>query len=123
LKVKFLKWISSLLAFGFVAFVIQYGIGWNRNNQVGLTDSVRSDFIESSMSACIRGQTTAPENIGILVAILTQYCTCYSNGMADRLSNNELKSISDQKPEQAIAMMQPKIDAAAKPCTEAVFKK
>jgi len=116
---KFVKWTAGTIAFGLAFFAVKYGHQWLRNNDPGLTGTARSAFIEEAIRTCLKKQKGDPINKGILESILSQYCKCYANGMADRISINELKSLSAVRPAEAVVAMQPKIEAAAKPCQDA----
>ena len=43
--------------------------------------------------SCLRVQIDAPANKGLPVSALYDYCKCYSNGMADKLSDDEVRSL------------------------------
>ena len=59
----------------------------------GLTGQIRLAFYEASARSCLKAQIDAPANKNLPVAALYGYCTCYSNGMADRLSDDEVRSL------------------------------
>ena len=59
----------------------------------GLTGQIRLAFYEASARSCLKAQIDAPANKSLPVAALYGYCTCYSNGMADRLSDDEVRSL------------------------------
>jgi hypothetical protein len=118
---KFRKWIVGPIAFGLAIFAVKYGQHWLRDNDPGLTGTVRSSFVESAIATCVKKQDEDPANKGISPSIISQYCNCYANGLADRVSNNELKSVATT-PTVMMATLQPKIEAAAKPCLDAIPK-
>jgi hypothetical protein len=59
----------------------------------GLTGAIRATFFEASSRSCLRMQLDAPANKGLPVSALYDYCKCYSNGMADKLSEDEVRSL------------------------------
>lgn len=121
--IKFLKWIAGPIAIGLAFFAFKYASQWAQNENPGLTGTGRTAFIETAMQTCIKKQSEAPENKGLAASVLTQYCTCFVNGVADRLTNNEVKAAGTANdPKVGLAIMQPKIDAASEICLEAVAK-
>jgi hypothetical protein len=88
------------------------------NDIEGLTGRTRSAFVESAAATCVKSQNNAPENKDISASIISQYCNCYASGLADRVSPNEMRSLGIGKKDQStwLAIMQPKIDAAADAC-------
>src|SRR5262245_52119926 len=87
---------------------------------------MRVGFINGSMDTCVKIQeaenketkeTWSPSKI-------SQYCTCYSNNLADKLSNNEAIKAGEEAmkagPEKAFNLIGPKADAAREACLKEV---
>jgi hypothetical protein len=53
-------------------------------------------------------------NLVLSAKLISDYCICYANGVADRVSVRELKQYSE--------IDQSKVTAAAEPCLDAVAK-
>ena len=58
----------------------------------GLTGEIRSGFLESAFKICFKKQISAPRKKSINVAKLAQYCLCYTDQLADRISPEDNKS-------------------------------
>ena len=80
---------ATAFALAFFATDVGVRMAWGE----GLTGQIRVAFYEASTRTCLKGQIDAPANKGIPVAALYGYCTCYSNGMADKLSDDEVRSL------------------------------
>jgi hypothetical protein len=100
-----------IIALGLVLLGYKYATLGLNDDMEGLTGRARSGFVEGSIDACVKqsDKSLSPE-------IISQYCRCYANDIADRLSNNDVKSLGNMKQAEALAAMQPKIDAAADAC-------
>ena len=85
----------------------------------GLTGATRTAFVTSAVGSCSQKVQSDPSNASLSPAVVTQYCTCYSNKMADTISPAELQTLNDtmqSDPAKAQSMMQPRIDAAVSTC-------
>ena len=89
----------------------------------GLTGDVRTTFVEAAMRSCLKAQLDAGDNMRLPVSALYEYCKCYASGMADKISNAEVKTLeatgSEEKYQTA---MQARLEASAKMCLEATLK-
>jgi GYF domain 2 len=97
------------LGVGLLAY--KYATLGSDDNVAGLTGRVRSSFVQASIDACVKQSDKS-----FSTETVSQYCRCYADGMADRLSKNELKSLENMKQAEALAAMQPKADVAADAC-------
>jgi len=62
-------------------------------------------------------------NLVLSAKLISDYCICYANGVADRVSVRELKQYSEIGQERSVKAMESKIAAAAgEPCLDAVAK-
>ncbi len=87
----------------------------------GLTGDVRKTFTEASTRSCLKTQIDAPANQAIPVAMLFDYCKCYSNGMADKISNDEVKALEATGSEEKYqAALRTRLEASARTCIEAL---
>ncbi|WP_315782452.1 hypothetical protein [Bradyrhizobium sp. SZCCHNPS1003] len=84
----------------------------------GLSSGYRDGFVGGAVRTCVQTQTAAPENASIPKALLTSYCVCFANGMADRISDSDLKSAEGIPAADRIKRMQPVINAVAPVCAK-----
>ena len=84
--------IAGPIACGLAALATNYGVqmAWSAD---GLTGQIRATFFEAAARSCLRAQIDAAANKAIPVSALYDYCKCYSNGMADKLSDDEVRSL------------------------------
>lgn len=105
-------------------FIFKYGAMWMQNEAVGLTGDTRSAFVNNAVSSCNQRQLAAPENRGASPQLIASYCNCFANGMADRISINQIKAVGPApSPSQVEQALKPVIDAAAATCAEEIAKK
>jgi hypothetical protein len=90
-----------------------------QDSTVGLTGVERSSFVEGATNNCLREQQRNP--LPLSPSAISQYCKCYANGVADRLSVNQIKAQEAMGPTEQAAAMRPLIEAAARPCTTAAL--
>jgi hypothetical protein len=109
--------IAGLLVFGLVATVARASMA-----DTGLSGPARNNFVESSFQTCFREATGAPANKAIEVAVLAQYCVCYSDQMADKLANDDLKSL-DAAVATDNAALKAKMDPLMKTASETCIAK
>ena len=81
----------------------------------GLTGTERDAFVSSSISACVSKAQSDPSNASVPAAVVTQYCECSSNKMADTISSAEVAQLNTN-PDQAQALLGPRIQAAVMAC-------
>jgi hypothetical protein len=116
---KFMKLVAVLVAFALATFAVK----WFLDNDPGLVGTTRSSFVESAIRTCLKNQSENPDNKEIPPSTISQYCTCYANGMADRVSINELKLFSAMEKTEAIqTILKPKVDLVVAPCIDAILK-
>lgn len=87
--------------------------------QSGLTGTDRTEFLEGAFKVCFQKQTNDPKNKTIKVAKLAQYCVCYSDHLADRISPEENKTFdhlfANDRAELAVRL-QPILDSVTSAC-------
>jgi GYF domain 2 len=111
--------VLPIIAVGVGVFGYKYAtLGWD-DDVAGLTGRVRSSFVQASIDACVKQQS---DDKSFSTETISQYCRCYSNDMADRVSKNELKSLKNMKQEEKLAVMQPKIDVASDACARKILQ-
>ena len=98
-----------ILAVGLILLTYRYA---TIDDKEGLIGKTRSDFVESSVDACLKDPTAN----GVEASVLKEYCNCYSSTLADKISINELRSLAKKDQNTWLTAMQPKIDAAASAC-------
>jgi hypothetical protein len=54
--------------------------------------------------------------------VIDQYCHCYANGIADRLSDDDLKALATMERSARARKLQPMVEAASAPCLKALPK-
>jgi hypothetical protein len=83
----------------------------------GLTGDVRTTFIEAATRSCLKTQLDAP------VLALYDYCKCNASGMADKTSNDEVKTLEATGSEEKYrTAMQTRMESSAKTCLEEIRK-
>jgi len=91
--------------------------------QSGLTGTDRAAFLENAFKVCFQKQTSDPKNKTIKVARLAQYCVCYSDHLADRISPEENKTFdqlfANDRAELAVRL-QPILDSVTNTCAPAL---
>ena len=89
----------------------------------GLTGEVRTTFVEALMRSCLKTQLDAPDNKGVPVSAIHDYCKCNASSLADKISNDEVKSLEATGSEEKYrTAMQARLEASAKTCLEATRK-
>jgi hypothetical protein len=86
----------------------------------GLTGPDRAGFVDSALRECMK---EALGNKSVPAAVTSQFCTCYAQGMADGMSNAELKSLEAMDEEKASAMLEPRMEAISKSCMARIKKR
>jgi hypothetical protein len=124
---KALGWLVSAIAFGTCFYLAREGVHGIQtaaapapSTQPGLSGDYRDGFVGAAIRTCTETQTKAPENANISKTILTGYCVCFANGMADRISDATLKSLDVDQAADRPARMKSVIDAAARACIKEV---
>jgi len=91
--------------------------------QSGLTGTDRTQFLENAFKVCFQRQTDDPKNKAIKVAKLAQYCVCYSDHLADRISSEENKTFdrlfANDRAELAVRL-RPILDSVTSACAPAL---
>jgi len=83
----------------------------------GLSGETRMSFVQASIGSCTQAAHSDPRNAQVSAAVITQYCTCYSNAMADKISPDEVAAMNtNMDPAQIQALLQTRIDAAVAAC-------
>lgn len=77
----------------------------------GSTGEVRTTFVEALVRSCLKTQLDAPGNNGVPVSAIHDYCKCNASDLADKISNDEVRSLEATGSE-----------ASAKMCLEATRK-
>ena len=111
------KWTAPAAIASFLASV---QFAWSDQ---GLTGDVRTTFVEAATRSCLKTQLDAPANKGVPVSALYNYCKCNATGMADKISNDEVKTLEAARSEEkSRTAMQARMDASAKLCLEVIRK-
>ena len=92
--------------------------------ETGLTGGVRNEFVEKAFNVCLqRQQSRAPNDPK--VAKLAQYCVCYSNHLADRVSAEDNKAFDElfEKDKVELASrLRTVLDGLAEGCASALAR-
>jgi hypothetical protein len=115
-------WTAWAIAFALAYSAAQYGVPYVLGQQSGLTGAVRDSFVGAAIRTCTAQQFNAPANAGIAKPLLISYCSCYANGLADRMSVNQLRENDDLTESEKLAKMKPAIAAAGPPCVAELAK-
>jgi len=119
---KVLKWGAVPVALVVAFFVSYYSDALFGRGDAGLDASARTKFVDSTAQACLQAQNADPASKAFSPAVIDQYCHCYANGMADRLSDDDLKALAAMERSASVSKMQPIIEAASAPCLRALPK-
>ena len=104
---------TIIIVIAFFAMTCGNGMAQD-NDSVGLTGTVRSSLIEEIVGGCLREQSR--RQLAFTAAAISQYCRCYANGVADRLSVNELKRQRAMSLKEQDVAMEPIVQAAGRQC-------
>jgi hypothetical protein len=88
------------------------------SNAVGLTGAARKSFVESTTNGCLKEQ--ARRQLPFPSAAISQYCVCYANAVADRLSVDELKRQQAMSLKEQDVAMDPIVASAGRQCASAL---
>ena len=89
----------------------------------GLMGDVRTTFVDALIRSCLKTQLDAPTNKGIPISAIQDYCKCNASDLADKISNDEVKSLEAAGSEEKYrSAMQSRMEATAKMCLEATRK-
>jgi hypothetical protein len=119
---RVLKWGAVPLALVVAFFVSRYSDDLFGRGDASLEASARSKFVDSTAQACLQAQNSDPSSKAFSPVVIDQYCRCYANGMADRLSDDDLKGLAAMERSARISKMQPIVEAASAPCLQALPK-
>jgi len=117
---KVLKWGAVPLALVVAFFVSRYSDELFGRGKGGLEASARAKFVDSTAQACLEAQNGDPASKAFSPVVIDQYCHCYANGMADRLSDDDLKVLATMERSARASKMQPIVEAASAPCLNAL---
>jgi hypothetical protein len=104
------KHIARLLLVVGAIFVVLYAVNSHKNATPGLTGATRSQFVNGLLELCAKKPAA---NKRMSAELHAQYCGCVADGMAARLSNDDLK---------VKATLESMMDAAIAPCAEQARK-
>lgn len=117
---RLLKWIAVPLALVVAFFVSRYSDDLFGGGEAGLDAAARAGFVDSTAKACLLAQISDPASKAFSQAVIDQYCRCYANGMADRLTDADLEGLKAMEKSTRAAKMQPIVEAASAPCLKAL---
>jgi hypothetical protein len=89
----FLRGTATVIAFSAAAAAVRFGQDYLKNDHAGLSGTTRAEFVSNAIETCQKTQFSDPQNHRMDRQIIISYCDCYANSMADRTSNNDLRSI------------------------------
>ena len=111
------KWTAPA---AIVIFLANVQFAWSDQ---GLTGEVRTTFVEALMRSCLKTQLDAPGNKGVPVSAIHDYCKCNAADLADKISNDEVRSLEATGSEEKYrTAMQARMEASATMCLEAARK-
>ena len=117
---KFLKWGAVPLALVIAFFVSRYSGELFGTGDTALNEATRSRFVNSTAQACLQAQNGDPASKAFSPEVIDRYCHCYANGMADRLSDDDLKALATMERSARVSKVQPIVEAASAPCLQAL---
>jgi hypothetical protein len=98
---RFLKWGAVPLALVVAFFVSRYSDDIFGTSDTGLDATARARFVDSTAQACLVAQNSDPASKAFSPVVIDQYCHCYADGMADRLSDDGDHGEVSQGPQDA----------------------
>ena len=88
-----------------------------------MTGDVRTTFVDATIRSCLQSQLGASGNKGVPVSVIQDYCKCSADSLADKISNDEVKSLEAAGNEEKYrTAMQARLEVTAKTCLEAAKK-
>jgi hypothetical protein len=90
--------------------------------ETGLTGAVRNDFVETAFKVCMQKRLSAAQS-DAKAAKIAQYCVCYSDRLADRISPEENKAFDELYAKDKVelaARLQPVLEGVAEGCAHAL---
>jgi len=88
-------------------------------NAEGLTGPTRAAFVDSTVRGCLN---KALDNKSASASLVSQSCTCFAEGLANRTSNEEMLALAKLSPESQFSAMQPRLEALRKTCLDGIKK-
>jgi hypothetical protein len=119
---KFLKWGAVPMALVVALFVSRYSGELFGTGDTALNAATRAKFVDSTAQACLQAQNSDPASKAFSPEVIDQYCHCYANGMADRLTDDDLKALATMERSARTSKVQPIVEAASAPCLQALPK-
>ena len=119
---QFLKWGAVPLALVIALLVSRYSGELFGTGETALNAAARAKFVDSTAQACLQAQNSDPASKAFAPEVIERYCHCYSNGMADRLSDDDLKALATMERSARVNKVQPIVEAASAPCLQALPK-
>jgi predicted RecA/RadA family phage recombinase len=92
----------------------------NSTDGTGLKGAARSSFVAEATNACLREHARDP--VPLPATSINQYCQCYANGVADRVSEGQMRAQETMDAKEQAAAMRPIVQAAAKACITSAIK-
>ena len=117
-----LKWGAVPLALVVALFASRYSGELFGPRDTGLDASARAKFVDTTAQACLQAQNGDPASKAFSPEVIDQYCHCYANGMADRLTDDDLKALATMERSARASKVQPIVEAASAPCLQALPK-
>lgn len=121
MKVPRARLIMPSISFALVFFADVFFLKSVSGEELGLTGTERLAFVEGTVGGCLNTQHEEASRAGIPYLILSNYCHCVANGIADRISSDDMKIMSNVNPNENVWVQLIK-EAAAKPCLAAAAK-
>ncbi len=110
----------ALFVLSFFAIADSVRMAWSDE---GLTGQIRTTFVEAAMRSCIKAQIDIPANKAIPISAIFEYCKCFANATADKISNEEVTSLEATGDEKKYAeALHSRTEATSKACQEEVRK-
>ncbi len=83
-----------------------------------ISGKARESFVTEGITSCMKKQENDPENKSLSLSrqVLTKYCSCYMNALADMTTYGDLRAVS--KDGSVVPVMKNKIGAADASCAD-----
>jgi hypothetical protein len=97
-------------------FINSFAVLTAEDANIGLTGNVRDGFVTSAVQGCLKSQNDNPANAGISADMISRYCVCYAEKLANITTEEELRS---PPPSGSLpAFMQKKINSVTPLCVQ-----
>lgn len=82
-----------------------------------ISGTIRDNFVQGLGGSCIQKQMGDQRTVSTVSAkVISDYCSCYANGIADQMTLGEIKLYDSAPAEQLKRVIEPKVDSVSPSC-------